>query len=734
MPRGFLKSLYFLTTLLLLNGGFLWSQAINVFPYLEDFDAFPVSSTISPVVEPNPDAFPANWTNDTINDGDQDWYALSSPTLTTNTGPNRDHTSGNGVFLYVEDSGSGANNDEVSILSPLFDISNLNHPRLSYWIHSRANVSSASYGADSSLNEINVDILYAGSWITIDSIDTAGIEWTERILALDSFAGLVQFRFTVNNNNFGDFVHDIAIDDFMIFGQQAIDGAILSASYHLVSPPSYVMAPYSQNPSYQLECRIQNRGILPISGGLITVDFDEFQDSAYVDTLLSLEDTLMRFSTKMDPHLETNGVFELFVIENDTYQVNNFQSTTLKDTVFARDHGRSDGGLGFSAPNSLLGTMFELNQPDECTSASFFLNSSTIGDSLRILLFRFDHTMPGQPEPIPIDSTNYWQIDGLGWHSLSFDCPVQLIPGKYLLAVEQANANNLGFGYCFDGFTPATTYFNTSSGSMWDTLEAVIPGLQVAMMLRLNFGPTFKTEIQTVENEICIGDSISLIATGTGSFSWTGNSLHSIVGQQVTAQPDSTYPNAEYTVVVTDLRGCKSTDTFYIRVNPLPLNTLLVIDEMNNNKDGFASIHTIGGHPPYQYFWNDSSGQTGSQATGLSAGTYIVTTSDSNGCRRSDTVNIGSISSIEEVINPNRVHIYPNPSRGDFFVDMSFNAERESVVIEMISLAGKTMQLFVSSSNKTESFQGNESLAAGSYVMIFHTKQAIYKDQLVIID
>ncbi|RMG82660.1 MAG: T9SS C-terminal target domain-containing protein [Bacteroidetes bacterium] len=54
-----------------------------------------------------------------------------------------------------------------------------------------------------------------------------------------------------------------------------------------------------------------------------------------------------------------------------------------------------------------------------------------------------------------------------------------------------------------------------------------------------------------------------------------------------------------------------------------------------NNNDGNATVSVTEGAAPYTYIWNNSA--TTQSITGLTAGTYIVTVTDANGCTASDT-------------------------------------------------------------------------------------------------
>jgi hypothetical protein len=68
------------------------------------------------------------------------------------------------------------------------------------------------------------------------------------------------------------------------------------------------------------------------------------------------------------------------------------------------------------------------------------------------------------------------------------------------------------------------------------------------------------------------------------------------------------------------------------------INTSPVVTA-NDTGNGFVTIsYSVGGIPPYTYLW--SNGETTATATGLSAGTYSVTVSDSSGCFLTDSVTI----------------------------------------------------------------------------------------------
>jgi len=90
--------------------------------------------------------------------------------------------------------------------------------------------------------------------------------------------------------------------------------------------------------------------------------------------------------------------------------------------------------------------------------------------------------------------------------------------------------------------------------------------------------------------------------------------------------------SGSYSVTVSDANGCQSTRSISV-TQPAVLvaptgGTAALCNGANN---GSASVTPAGGTAPYSYAWSPSGG-TGSNATGLSAGTYTVAVTDARGC------------------------------------------------------------------------------------------------------
>lgn len=87
-----------------------------------------------------------------------------------------------------------------------------------------------------------------------------------------------------------------------------------------------------------------------------------------------------------------------------------------------------------------------------------------------------------------------------------------------------------------------------------------------------------------------------------------------------------------YTVTTTDANGCSSTNSYTVTQPAAALNASASSNAVAcfGNSTGSITTTVNGGTAPYTYNWNN--GSTAASLTGLSAGTYSVTVTDSRGC------------------------------------------------------------------------------------------------------
>ena len=104
-------------------------------------------------------------------------------------------------------------------------------------------------------------------------------------------------------------------------------------------------------------------------------------------------------------------------------------------------------------------------------------------------------------------------------------------------------------------------------------------------------------------------------------------------------------PSGQYFVSILDSNNCFAIDTIMM-LQPNQLNDSVTISSPTcfGYNDGNLSVIASGGTIPYNYLWN--TGDTTSSLQNISAGQYIVSVIDSNGCILYDTLNVSQPNAI----------------------------------------------------------------------------------------
>lgn len=129
------------------------------------------------------------------------------------------------------------------------------------------------------------------------------------------------------------------------------------------------------------------------------------------------------------------------------------------------------------------------------------------------------------------------------------------------------------------------------------------------------------------------GNDGTATAAGTGgtgpyTYSWSSGG---------TAATETGLAIGSYTVTITDANACTGTQTVSItQPTVLAATSMQTNVSCNGGSNGDAMVMVSGGTPSYTYLWAPSGG-TNATASGLTQGTYTVTTTDANGCTRTDS-------------------------------------------------------------------------------------------------
>ncbi|PCH93440.1 MAG: hypothetical protein COB85_07090 [Bacteroidetes bacterium] len=130
-------------------------------------------------------------------------------------------------------------------------------------------------------------------------------------------------------------------------------------------------------------------------------------------------------------------------------------------------------------------------------------------------------------------------------------------------------------------------------------------------------------------NGACDGVANAFVSGGTAAYTYAWNTAPAQSNASATGLCPGTY-----TVNIVDANGCNTSDGVVITEPPLLTSSISSVNHVtcNGGTDGNATVGSSGGTQPYTYLWNDLSGQTDSIAVNFSAGTYLVTVTDANGC------------------------------------------------------------------------------------------------------
>ncbi|HIA06809.1 MAG TPA: T9SS type A sorting domain-containing protein, partial [Flavobacteriales bacterium] len=142
--------------------------------------------------------------------------------------------------------------------------------------------------------------------------------------------------------------------------------------------------------------------------------------------------------------------------------------------------------------------------------------------------------------------------------------------------------------------------------------------------------------------------------------------------------------------IVTDGNGCTVTVNDSILEGVGLTTNFTSTDATSGLSDGTATVTASGGTLPYTYLWDDASAQTTSTATGLPAGTYTCTVTDSSGCTSSGSATVGTQIGLQELAANLSVDVYPNPAIGKVTLLIE-SAVPSDINVQVHSLIGEVL-------------------------------------------
>lgn len=139
------------------------------------------------------------------------------------------------------------------------------------------------------------------------------------------------------------------------------------------------------------------------------------------------------------------------------------------------------------------------------------------------------------------------------------------------------------------------------------------------------------------------GTATAVASGGTGPYTYAWSN------SQTTATATA-LAGGSYTVTVTDANGCSTVSTVVVANTGAPVVSVQSSTNIlcAGGSTGSATVNATGGTSPYTYAWSPSGG-TNATANNLTAGTYTVTVTGSDGCSQTQTLTLTEPPAIQAV-------------------------------------------------------------------------------------
>ena len=279
--------------------------------------------------------------------------------------------------------------------------------------------------------------------------------------------------------------------------------------------------------------------------------------------------------------------------------------------------------------------------------------------------------------------------------------------GDTLLRCKSTNIGDIGITYIIE--FNATSSSQTIKFTNWGHIcsfctEVVLDNVRLYTLAELNPSVTVCTSVSSAPNfgvsdaKLCEKFCVNYFDSSTNNptawlWEFPGGNPSSSTDQNPANICYDTPGTYDVTLTTTNANG-SSTTTFsnYITVYPTPPFPTI-------SQVGYTLTSSIADAYQWQFNSNDIPGATNQSYTITQTGYYTVVVSDSNGCVNSTTEYV-LISGIGDVTSNANISIHPNPSTGNFIIELFNQKIADDVSIDVVNTLG---QKVFSSSEKISS-------------------------------
>ena len=239
------------------------------------------------------------------------------------------------------------------------------------------------------------------------------------------------------------------------------------------------------------------------------------------------------------------------------------------------------------------------------------------------------------------------------------------------------------YSYAWSGGQTTSSITGQAPGTYTVTVTDNVTGCVANASVAVSPGPGAPTAfISNITPVSCTGGNNGTatvaLTGGVGPFAYNWSSGG---GSGATTNPLAA---GTYNVTIIDFGnpGCPIISSASIpQPNPLSSSVLSVDSANCPTNNGEATVNASGGTGPYNYNWGFATGAT---QTGLAAGTYTVTVTDSRGCISNVSVTIDCILPVEYA------YLQANPFNGDIRLDWATTEELDNQRFDILrSLDGQ---------------------------------------------
>ena len=152
------------------------------------------------------------------------------------------------------------------------------------------------------------------------------------------------------------------------------------------------------------------------------------------------------------------------------------------------------------------------------------------------------------------------------------------------------------------------------------------------------------------------GQATAIVVGGTPPYSYQwGSEANNQTSATAVNLAEGTYP-----LYITDAKGCSDYDLAYVGSASGPEASLQSVQDVScyGLSDGSATVTASAGTPPYSYAW--PGGSTGATQSGLAAGGYVVTVTDSKGCTDQVSVTVSQPDSLKIAMSSSQSSCFDN--------------------------------------------------------------------------